>query len=222
MSTRTCPKCQGLMLLEPEEYGSVWACLNCGKRISLKEMEVIMTTRHEEEANSTKEPLLAPSSSNQPELAATEPEMAPVAIRRERLAEARKLRGKKCQTCEHSYEHDEQRWCSKKKCPSRIPGNNRLQYRPLPPGEGTPAKVEAFHKVAKVPAKSPSATKVNKSKPSTTKVDKGDHVVPASFQVTIIRLPASSNLPGLPAFNPKWKKEVQLKWLDTYRELARR
>lgn len=29
-------------------------------------------------------------------------------------------------------------------------------------------------------------------------------------------------LPGFPEFNPKWKKAVQLKWLETYRELAAR
>jgi len=37
-----CPKCQGWMYLEESEYGVDWACLNCGKRISQQDMEVIM------------------------------------------------------------------------------------------------------------------------------------------------------------------------------------
>jgi len=201
------------MFQEPGEYEPDWACLQCGKRVSMKEMEAIMEKQHEVEANNPKEHQIASESTNQPELSANpEPDTAPEPTRRERLDAARKLRGKKCQTCGHSYEHDEQHWCSLKKCPSRIPERNRLVYRPLPPGEGTAAEAEALHKVAKAPAESPSATKV----------DKGDHAIPSGFQITIIQLPASSNLPDLPAFDNTWPEMVQLRWLDTYRELARR
>lgn len=49
---------------------------------------------------------------------------------RERLNTIRELRGKKCQVCQYAYEHDRQKWCSMKVCPSRLPSANRFAYRP--------------------------------------------------------------------------------------------
>lgn len=56
-------------------------------------------------------------------------------------------------------------------------------------------------------------------KPSlATKVEKSDHLVSlGTFKVEV-----ANELPDFPAFNPKWKKQVQLKWLEIYGELARK
>ena len=37
----------------------------------------------------------------------------------------------------------------------------------------------------------------------------------------VVSLPAPEKPPSFPEFNPKWKKEVQLRWLDVYEELAK-
>jgi len=60
---------------------------------------------------------------------------------------------------------------------------------------------------------SPSATKVNESHLEELKV-------PASIQVTIMQMPASTGLPKLPDFDGSWPELVQLRWLDVYRELV--
>ena len=52
MDTKTlsCPKCiDGLMILEEEEYDEEWACINCGERRSLNQMEEIMQENKQEE-----------------------------------------------------------------------------------------------------------------------------------------------------------------------------
>jgi len=44
-----CPKCiNGMMRLEPEEYGEQWVCINCGERRSLNQMEEKETEMQEE------------------------------------------------------------------------------------------------------------------------------------------------------------------------------
>ncbi len=43
---------------------------------------------------------------------------------------------------------------------------------------------------------------------------------PVGLQVIVVRIPAESNLPPMPVYNDAWPEAVQLKWLETYRELA--
>ncbi len=61
-----------------------------------------------------------------------------------RLAQMRKSKLAKCRSCERAYEHDGQRWCSTKRCPSRLPASLRPAYRPDPsrpePGKPEPGK----------------------------------------------------------------------------------
>ncbi len=111
------------------------------------------------------------------------------------------ISGNICATCKHAYEHDEQRWCSKKACPSRIPATMRPAFRPLPDRfQSQPERHES---------------------PSDTKVSKGDQGKPSGLisepavkVVHIFQVPG-----GFPPFE-KCCNDAQTIWLEVYRDLA--
>ena len=45
MASTACPKCGGVLFPEVEDYGKVWVCLQCGKRITNDELEEMMSVK---------------------------------------------------------------------------------------------------------------------------------------------------------------------------------
>jgi hypothetical protein len=184
------------MYQEPGEYEDDWACLNCGKRISLEEMEELMKDitcthcgqtaplneriQHSSdcplaEANSTKEPEVASSS--------TKEYLDVGSLTREHKAEiAREAQEKGVKETAKAYGIP---WV-------KVRAWIGAYYR-KPKAERLMDAVKPKKKEAKQePEKSPSAT-----------------VVPAD------------GLPSFPEFDSSWPEMVQLRWLDVYRDLAR-
>lgn len=66
------------------------------------------------------------------------------------------------------------------------------------------------------------ANMANRHLPEASTADKAGQVIPTGFQETIIQMPTSVTLPALPSFDNAWPELVQLRWLDTYRDIVRR
>jgi DNA-directed RNA polymerase subunit RPC12/RpoP len=59
MHSHSCPKCHGDLFPEEDEYKNKnWACLQCGNRISIKEMEAIIIKQ--QESDNLKKPEMLP------------------------------------------------------------------------------------------------------------------------------------------------------------------
>lgn len=78
--------------------------------------------------------------------AVEEPAADPKAKGLHRIQVARAARANMCLKCKEAYEHDEKRWCRKKKCPSRVPRTMRLAFRPF---ADVPEPVKVTKKVTK-------------------------------------------------------------------------
>ncbi len=113
---------------------------------------------------------------------------------------ARRKKGKKCLTCVFAYEHDGQRWCSTKRCHSRIRANARPPFRPKTEETAEPGKTEG--KVVRKYSKRTSSQAQTATEP-TLKV------------LRVFQLPD-----GFPPFSDCHTPDVQVKWLEVYRDLA--
>lgn len=122
-----------------------------------------------------------------------EPKPELIGRTKEEMDAIRKLRGKKCRTCQYSYDHDGQRWCSVENCPSSIPHRVRPAFRPNVEMLATPPRV----------------------KPSDPAQDKETGVFAEAprerVQVTSF---------GLPPWNDSWTEATQIKWLDVLEHIT--
>lgn len=220
MATRICPKCRGLMYLEPGEYEEDWACLNCGKRMSLEEMEELMkdiTCTHcgqtaplneriqhspdcpLAEANSIKEPEVASSSTRPP--VPPKPETTNY-----RKIHAYYLQNRQAilrDLSELGQKKTLERWGIKSSSTMHF---IRHGWKGRKSKERPVSKAERSQSIPESP-----------KSPSDTKVSKGDrYIYLGTFTVV-----AADGLPSFPEFDSSWPEMVQLRWLDVYRDLAR-
>lgn len=197
--TRTCPKCKGAMEYQLEEYEPEYACLNCGKRISLEDMEVFMAKKREVEANNLKQPEVASNST-----------MPPVPPKPETTSH-RAIHGYYVENrdailrdlAELGQKKTMERWGIKSGSSMHL---IRHGWKGQKPKEKSVSKGEKTRSLQESP-----------KTPSNTKVTKGDrYIYLGTFTVV-----AADGLPSLPEFDNSWPMLTQIEWLQTYRELKK-
>lgn len=116
-----------------------------------------------------------------------------------------KRSAKKCKECKFHLIHDEQIWCTSKRCQSRYPADVRPPYRPP------------------IIERPQSRGKKGRS-PSDSKVPGGNHAsLPTPERVQeALKKAKVANMPPFPGWAPeKWAGEIGVQWLRTYEALLR-
>jgi hypothetical protein len=176
-----------------EEY---WTkCLHCGKDVLMPGDDPAakcLFCRQPARIKDKEVPKLSDEQSNQKSEEASAVTNIPPVYEGQPLRYRRGIRnwGKVCRECEYSYIHDEQTWCSSKKCPSHCPPRLRPSLRP---------KIEE--------QKEPHTVEIKRAKPKPSG---------ASQELGHVHLSRERGiLPPLPEFRSSWFKEVQVEWLQT-------
>ena len=238
---RSCPKCGGDCFQEEDDYNDHhWACLQCGKRITLEEMEAIMENRKEVAKTG---------------LPPVPPKPEPTGIRQtDRIAMHRYYVANReailSDLAEMGQKKTMQRWGISSgstisnikhgfkarkpkadKAPRRVhvteteqgrsPSDTKQRWR-ISSG-GTISNIRRGFKARKPKAdKAPRRVHVTETKqeelPSDTKVSKGNRFL----HLGTFTVEEANELPAFPEFNDSWPELVQLRWLDTFKELARK
>lgn len=113
-------------------------CVNCGKQTNLEGNDLNepcefcgKPARIKEGSTEAAIKTEAPVVSKTPTEEVHSEEHAPLYVGKERTYQPGQHKWKKrCKECPLIYTHDEQPWCSSKKCPQRCPPRFRPQYRP--------------------------------------------------------------------------------------------
>ena len=138
------------------------------------------------------------------------------------LNEARKLRGKKCLTCEYAYDHEETHYCSLVICPSCIPRKVRPPFRPNPEiAEPEPRGPKTTTKTCEnIPENIPESTvpEHEQAQLSDNSGQLKERRGPPDPAVVSQALREMDRV--FPSWNESWTPDVKCEWLRTFKELA--
>ena len=209
MTTRRCYKCGGMMILSHEEDGDEWACINCGERRSLKQMEEIMKQDKTKDTPPTPEQLRAAVDKLDDELEPDYPHIPPKPdisgkTKFQYHQALHKYYKENSQEIIEDFYNKGRRYILKRWGMSSCGLDNFRKRHNLP------GVIENRDNILK-------KSWVKEAKPWVKKPEPGpEPETERQTTISIYILPELANLPDFPEFDPKWKKEVQVAWLSAY------